>query len=80
MLNLLLAISSFQENPYIIKYLRMLTDIHSCLTDLKATAMLLEETEMLLDGKYLKRIPSSGNKTQITVLSCANAVGAIFHS
>ena len=53
----------------------MLTDIHSCLTDLKATAMLLEETGMLLDGKYLKRIPSSGNKTQITVLSCTNAVG-----
>ena len=50
----------------------------------------MDETEMPLDSKQLKRIapkglkkvygPSFGNKTQITVLSCANAVGTMLPS
>ena len=50
----------------------------------------MDETGMPLDSKQLKRIapkrlkkvygPSSGNKTQITVLSCANAVGTMLPS
>ena len=55
------------------------------LMDRNACIYNMDETGMPLDSKQLKRVapkglkkvygPSSGNKTQITILACANAMG-----